>query len=78
MTCCGSCPTEGVAIWLDDLSRERVAGGNLATLVHDRHVTGIASNPTIFAKAMRAGTRYGHQITDLTRRGVASRRRSGC
>jgi transaldolase len=61
---------EGVAVWLDDLSRERLASGNLATLVHDRHVTGITSNPTIFAKAIRAGSRYDHQIADLTRRGV--------
>jgi transaldolase len=61
---------EGVAVWLDDLSRERLASGNLAALVQDRHVTGITSNPTIFAKAIRAGTGYDHQISDLARRGV--------
>ncbi|MGX1566257.1 transaldolase, partial [Streptomyces sp. NPDC055509] len=29
---------EGVAIWLDDLSRKRITSGNLAELVADRNV----------------------------------------
>ena len=28
--------TAGVAVWLDDLSRERLRSGNLAELVRDR------------------------------------------
>ncbi|MDK1347716.1 transaldolase [Streptomyces sp. 378] len=62
--------TEGVAVWLDDLSRERLAGGGLADLVRDQQVVGITSNPTIFAKAIRSGARYDEQVVDLTRRGV--------
>ena len=61
---------EGVAIWLDDLSRERLAGGGLAELVREQRVVGITSNPTIFAKAIRSGTRYDRQVADLARRGV--------
>jgi transaldolase len=61
---------EGVAVWLDDLSRERLAGGGLADLVRDQHVVGITSNPTIFAKAIRSGARYDTQVRDLARRGV--------
>ncbi|MFI2370736.1 transaldolase [Streptomyces sp. NPDC018833] len=61
---------EGVAVWLDDLSRERLAGGGLADLVRDQRVLGITSNPTIFAKAIRSGARYDAQIGDLARRGV--------
>ncbi|MEH0421154.1 transaldolase [Streptomyces sp. B21-083] len=61
---------EGVAVWLDDLSRERLAGGGLADLVSEQRVVGITSNPTIFAKAIRSGTRYDEQIGDLARRGV--------
>jgi transaldolase len=61
---------QGVAVWLDDLSRERLAGGGLADLVRDHRVVGITSNPTIFAKAIRSGDRYHEQIDDLTRRGV--------
>jgi transaldolase len=61
---------EGVAVWLDDLSRERLAGGGLADLVRDLRVVGITSNPTIFAKAIRSGARYDEQVADLARRGV--------
>ncbi|ATW46828.1 transaldolase [Streptomyces peucetius] len=61
---------EGVAVWLDDLSRERLAGGGLADLVRDQRVVGITSNPTIFAKAIRSGARYDAQVGDLARRGV--------
>ncbi|MFI6144257.1 transaldolase [Streptomyces sp. NPDC051109] len=61
---------EGVAVWLDDLSRERLAGGRLADLVREQRVVGITSNPTIFAKAIRSGARYDGQVADLARRGV--------
>jgi transaldolase len=60
----------GVAVWLDDLSRERLAGGGLADLVREHAVVGITSNPTIFAKAIRSGDRYDDQVSDLARRGV--------
>ena len=45
----------GVSIWLDDLSRERLTTGNLASLIADQHVVGVTTNPTIFAA--RAGER---------------------
>ncbi|MFG2126241.1 transaldolase [Streptomyces sp. NPDC048751] len=61
---------QGVSVWLDDLSRERLAGGRLAGLVSEQRVVGITSNPTIFAKAMRSGDRYDEQVADLARRGV--------
>ena len=43
---------QGVAVWLDDLSRELLAGGQLKSLIADRHVVGITTNPTIFATAL--------------------------
>ncbi len=42
----------GVSIWLDDLSRSRIASGNLAELIADRNVTGVTTNPTIFQSAI--------------------------
>jgi transaldolase len=60
----------GVAIWLDDISRERLTTGNLATLAHDMHVTGVTSNPTIFAHAVSTGHAYDQQLADLAVRGV--------
>lgn len=61
----------GVAVWLDDLSRERLVSGNLAELVVDRSVVGVTTNPTIFQKALSEGTSYDAQLHDLALRGVS-------
>ncbi|MCQ0013366.1 transaldolase [Actinomadura madurae] len=61
---------EGVSIWLDDISRERLRTGNLERLVRERNVVGVTSNPTIFAKALSKGSAYDDQVRDLTARGV--------
>ena len=47
----------GVAIWLDDLSRERLRTGNLAELVADAGVVGVTTNPSIFAERAVEGRR---------------------
>ena len=62
---------QGVSIWLDDISRERLSTGNLQALVDTKHVVGVTSNPTIFQKAMEKGTAYDEQIRDLGARGVS-------
>jgi transaldolase len=61
---------EGVAIWLDDMSRERLATDNLSDLVRDRHVVGVTTNPTIFQKAISESDLYDRQLRDLAVRGV--------
>ncbi len=55
----------GVSIWLDDLSRDRLDSGNLADLVATRAVTGVTTNPTIFAAALSAGSAYDAQVGEL-------------
>lgn len=60
----------GVSIWLDDLSRRRLADGSLAALVRERHVVGVTTNPTIFAKAIESSELYDEQIASLARRRV--------
>jgi len=60
----------GVAIWLDDLSRERLVTGSLATMIRDNHVVGVTTNPTIFQKAISGSDLYDDQVRDLARRGV--------
>ncbi|MEU6742918.1 transaldolase [Streptosporangium sandarakinum] len=61
---------QGVSIWLDDISRERLRTGNLKGLIRDKHVVGVTSNPTIFASALSKGDAYDAQIRDLAVRGV--------
>jgi transaldolase len=42
----------GVSIWLNVLSRDLLESGDFAMLVCDRGVSGVTSNPTIFANAI--------------------------
>jgi transaldolase len=60
----------GVAVWLDDLSRGRLASGGLDRLRREKHVVGVTTNPTIFAKALADADDYADQVRDLGRRGV--------
>ncbi|EME97594.1 transaldolase [Streptomyces mobaraensis NBRC 13819 = DSM 40847] len=61
---------EGVAIWLDDLSRKRITSGNLRELIDDSHVVGVTTNPSIFQKAISSGDGYEQQLSDLAVRKV--------
>ncbi|MGW4423706.1 transaldolase [Streptosporangium sp. NPDC004631] len=65
-----SLSNQGVSIWLDDISRERLRSGNLETLIRGRHVVGVTSNPTIFASALSRGDAYHAQLHDLAVRQV--------
>lgn len=59
----------GVSIWLDDLSRTRIESGNLASLIETRSVSGVTTNPTIFAQALGKGDGYGAQVAELAAQG---------
>jgi transaldolase len=62
---------EGVSIWLDDLSRERLTTGSLTRLVESGHVLGVTTNPTIFRNAIAGATdAYDEQLRELADRGV--------
>lgn len=61
----------GVSIWLDDLSRRRLTTGNLAGLVRDKHVTGVTSNPTIFAAAVSQSEDYDRLLRELAFRNAS-------
>ncbi|MEY4136262.1 MAG: transaldolase Tal [Actinomycetota bacterium] len=53
MTACLQQLTDlGVSVWLDDLSRERLVTGNLASLIDTSCVRGVTTNPAIFQKAI--------------------------
>ena len=63
--------TAGVSIWLDDLSRDRLVSGSLASLAANDHVVGVTTNPSIFAKSITGGDAYQPQLRDLATRGVS-------
>jgi transaldolase len=66
----GELSAAGVAIWLDDLSRTRLTSGGLDQLRREKHLVGVTSNPTIFAKALGDADEYNWQLHDLAVRGV--------
>src|SRR5258705_10443647 len=60
----------GVAVWLDDLSRDRLQTGNLQELIDTRCVVGVTTNPTIFQGALSNGHAYDEQVKELAERGA--------
>ena len=59
----------GVSLWLDDLSRDRIVGGGLQSLIDDLDVSGVTTNPTIFAAALASSKAYQAEIGRLARGG---------
>lgn len=55
----------GVSIWLDTLSRQLLRSGEFEVLTRDYGVTGVTSNPTIFANAIRDSDLYDGQLRAL-------------
>jgi transaldolase len=61
---------QGVSVWLDDLSRERLQTGNLQNLIDTKSVVGVTTNPSIFQAALSKGHAYDDQIKELAERGA--------
>lgn len=66
----GELSAAGVAVWLDDISRERLATGNLEKMRERQHLVGVTSNPTIFANALADSDLYTGPLRELAVRGV--------
>ncbi|MBJ7281332.1 MAG: transaldolase [Rhodoluna sp.] len=62
----------GVSIWLDDLSRTRIQSGALASLIGSRSVSGVTTNPTIFAGSIGKGEGYSEQVSELAHAGATA------
>ncbi|MGI8418816.1 MAG: transaldolase [Nakamurella sp.] len=67
----GELTAQGVSLWLDDLSRDRIQSGNLAELMSTKHISGVTTNPTIFAGALSKGDAYNDQVAELAARGAS-------
>jgi transaldolase len=59
----------GQSIWMDNLSRDLLTSGELATLIESRGVLGITSNPAIFEKAIVGNAVYDRDIETGIRAG---------
>ena len=61
---------QGVSLWLDDLSRQRLQSGNLKDLIDTWHIGGVTTNPSIFQAALKDGASYQKQLDELAARGA--------
>lgn len=52
----------GQSLWLDNITRGMLGDGTLLGYREQKHVTGLTSNPTIFAQAIKAGKDYDTSI----------------
>lgn len=59
----------GQSLWLDDIRRSWLRDGHLARLIAEDALSGVTSNPAIFAKAISEGAEYNDAIATLARSG---------
>jgi len=55
----------GQSVWYDNLCRDMLQDGTLATLIDRQAVTGVTTNPAIFLKAITGSDLYDDQIQEL-------------
>jgi transaldolase len=60
----------GVSIWSDQISKGMLDSGELARRIVDDSVTGVTSNPTIFAGAIVGSSDYDEALTELKTAGL--------
>jgi transaldolase/transaldolase/glucose-6-phosphate isomerase len=57
----------GQSVWLDSISRSLITGGTLQRLMERDGVSGVTSNPTIFAKAIAGSSDYDASLERILR-----------
>jgi transaldolase len=63
----------GVSVWLDQISRSLIEGGELARLVAEDSLRGMTSNPSIFEKAILGSEDYDEDLEELAREQLDAR-----
>jgi transaldolase len=59
---------QGQSAWQDDISRDMLNEGSIRSAIEEIGIRGLTSNPTIFEKAIAAGTAYDEEISGLLER----------
>ncbi len=62
----------GVSPWSDQISRQMLDSGELAHRIREDGITGVTSNPSIFAKAIVGTGHYDDELTELASRGAST------
>ena len=64
--------TAGVSPWSDQISRAMLDSGELERRIREDAITGVTSNPSIFASAITGSTDYDDQLRELAGRGAST------
>ncbi|MBV8430953.1 MAG: bifunctional transaldolase/phosoglucose isomerase [Solirubrobacterales bacterium] len=62
----------GVSVWLDQIRRSLVEGGELARLVAEESLRGVTANPSIFEKAILGSDDYDEELEELSRQNLSA------
>jgi len=60
----------GQSPWCDNVARDQIQAGTYERMIEQDAIVGVTSNPSIFQKAMTAGTVYDEQFRDLAAQGL--------
>jgi transaldolase len=60
----------GVSVWLDQIRRSMIMGGELRRMVEEESLRGVTANPSIFEKAILGSDDYDDEIEQLAREGL--------
>ena len=59
----------GQSLWIDNITRDMLDDSTIERYIEELSVTGLTSNPTIFANAISGGNDYDDQIAELRKQG---------
>src|SRR5437588_8618270 len=57
----------GVSVWLDQIRRAWIVGGELQRMVEEESLRGVTANPSIFEKAILGSDDYDEELEELAR-----------
>jgi transaldolase/glucose-6-phosphate isomerase len=63
----------GVSVWLDEIKRGLITGGELERMVREDSLRGVTSNPAIFEKAIIGANDYDDQLRELAQEDLDAR-----
>src|SRR3954451_23041931 len=64
---------QGVSVWLDQIRRSLIEGGELQRLIDEYSLRGVTSNPSIFEKAILGSDDYDDELREMASQGMGPR-----
>src|SRR3954467_4198284 len=64
---------QGVSVWLDQIRRSLIEGGELQRLIDEDSLRGVTSNPSIFEKAILGSDDYDDELREMASQGMGPR-----